>query len=79
MINKAPDKQLEKKLNWIAWAVTAVVIVLVSTMHRFKIESSIDFTFLPATYSALNAITAVILLFGLYYIKKRSQRNTKRP
>ncbi len=62
---------LEKKLNRIAWAVTAVVILLVSFMHRLKIDTDIDFTFLPAVYSTLNAITAVILIIGLYFIKTK--------
>ncbi|MEZ4932447.1 MAG: DUF420 domain-containing protein [Saprospiraceae bacterium] len=66
-----PNIALEKKLNTVAWVVTAAVIILVSTMHRFRIETSVDFTFLPAVYSALNALTAVILIAGLYFIKNK--------
>lgn len=68
-MNKQPDIILEKKLNKLAWAVTAVVLLLVSFMHRIHFETSIDFTFLPAVYSALNALTAIILIVGLYFIK----------
>ncbi len=65
-------------MNRVAWAVTAVVLFLVSTMHRFKVETDIDFTFLPAAYSSLNAVTAVILLLGLYFIKnKQAERHQK--
>lgn len=68
-MNKQPDIILEKKLNKLAWVVTAVVLLLVSFMHRIHFETSIDFTFLPAVYSALNALTAIILIVGLYFIK----------
>lgn len=63
---------LEKTLNKWAWVITAVVLLLVSVMHRIpKIPTSIDFTFLPALYSTLNAITAIILILGLYFIKQK--------
>ncbi len=69
---KQPDFQLEKKLNRWAWVITAVVLLLVSTMHKLpKIQSGIDFTFLPALYSCLNALTAGLLLAGLYFIKTK--------
>lgn len=68
-MNKQPDIILEKKLNKLAWAVTAIVLLLVSFMHRIHFETSIDFTFLPAVYSALNVLTAIILIVGLYFIK----------
>ncbi len=60
---------LEKKLNKAAWAITAVVLLLVSIMHRIHLDLGVDFTFLPAFYSTLNALTAVVLLAGLYFIK----------
>jgi putative membrane protein len=66
-----PDAALEKKLNKIAWVITAAVLLLVVMMRKIKIETSIDFTFLPAVYSSLNAITAVILMAGLYFIRQK--------
>jgi len=71
MPKKQPDIVLEKKLNRLAWVVTAVVLLAVTFMHRIHFESSIDFTFLPPFYSAMNALTAIILLVGLYYIKNK--------
>lgn len=71
MSSKQPDTVLEKKLNRIAWVITAVVLLLVSVMHRIHFETSIDFTFLPAVYSAMNALTALILVAGLYFIKNK--------
>lgn len=60
---------LEKKLNKAAWAITVVVLLLVSFMHRIRLDFGVDFTFLPAVYSTLNALTAIILIAGLYFIK----------
>lgn len=68
-----PNKVLEKKLNKVAWAVTVIVLLLVSFMHKVHFETGIDFTFLPAVYSALNAFTALLLLLGLYFIKNKQQ------
>ena len=69
-----PNILLEKKLNKFAWAITAAVLLLVSFMHKFHIETSLDFSFLPAVYSALNALTALILLAGLYFIKNKQPK-----
>ncbi len=66
---------LEKKLNRVAWAITAIVLLLVSFMHKFHFDFGVDFGFLPAVYSALNALTAVTLLVGLYFIKNKQQAN----
>ena len=66
-----PNIPLEKKLNRIAWAITAIVLLLVGMMRRVRIETEIDFTFLPALYSTLNALTALLLLFAFYFIKNK--------
>ncbi len=68
-----PNLKLEKKLNLVAWAVTIVVLLLVSLMHRFHLETDINFKFLPAVYSTLNALTAISLLVGLYFIKNKQK------
>lgn len=73
MSQKEPDILLEKKLNRAAWAITGVVLLLVSLMHRIHFDTGIDFTFLPAVYSILNALTAVTLLVGLYFIKNQQR------
>lgn len=68
--NNKPDIKLEKKLNRWAWVITAVVLLLVSTMHTLpKIFAGTDFSFLPGIYSSLNALTAVLLIAALYFIK----------
>lgn len=72
------DAALEKRLNKIAWVITAAVLLLVVMMRKIKIETGIDFSFLPAVYSTLNAITAAILVAGLYFIRKKQVRQHRR-
>lgn len=66
-----PDLALEKKMNLIAYAVSAVVLLLVGAMRRYKIDLGIDFSFLPPFHATLNALTAVILLVALWHIKNK--------
>ena len=70
--------QLEKRLNVLAWIVSAVVLLLVGLMRRYKFETDIDFGFLPPIHASLNALTAVILLFALYFIKNKEIENHRR-
>lgn len=67
-----PNLQLEKKLNTTAWIVSAVVLLLVGLMRRVKIDLGVDFSFLPPFHASLNALTAVILLAALYFIKNKN-------
>ncbi|MCC6413937.1 MAG: DUF420 domain-containing protein [Saprospiraceae bacterium] len=52
--------------------VSAVVLLLVGLMRRVKIDLGVDFSFLPPFHASLNALTAVILLVALYFIKNRN-------
>ncbi|MCB0529743.1 MAG: DUF420 domain-containing protein [Saprospiraceae bacterium] len=70
--------QLEKKLNTAAYVVSAVVLLLVGLMRRYKIDVGIDFSFLPPVHASLNALTAVILLFAFYYIKNKQIEKHRR-
>jgi len=63
---------LAKKLNKVAWVLTVAVLLLVVMMRRIHIDTDIDFTFLPAVYSTLNALTAIVLMFALYFIKQKN-------
>ena len=65
-----PNIELEKKLNKIAWLLSAVVFILVVSMRRIHIDTAIDFTWLPAFYSTLNAIVSILLIAALYAIKR---------
>jgi putative membrane protein len=60
---------LEKKLNTLAYVVSVVVLLLVALMRRVKIQTDIDFSFLPPVHASLNALTAVILVVAFIHIK----------
>lgn len=67
-----PDLALEKRLNTLAYIVSAVVLLLVGAMRRYKIDLGVDFSFLPPFHASLNALTAVILLAALYFVKNKN-------
>ena len=62
---------LERKLNRVAWALSAVVLLLVGLMRAVRIPTSIDFSFLPPVHATLNALAAVALVAALVFIKKK--------
>ncbi len=65
--------QLEKKLNVAAWIITVAVLGLVGLMRRVKITmpEGVDLGFLPPFHATLNALTALVLLVALYFIKQK--------
>lgn len=63
---------LSKKLNIAAWVVTVIVLVFAAIMHRITLDVGVDFSFLPPLYSALNALTGVVLILALYQIKQKN-------
>ncbi len=71
MPNLEPDHQLARKLNVYAWIATVVVLAVVGSMRHIHFESDIDFSFLPPLYSTLNAITGLILMMALYFIRTK--------
>lgn len=66
-----PEK--ERTLKILVWVVSAVVLILVGVMRRYKlpVPDGWDVSFLPAVNATLNGLTAVALLFSLYYVKRR--------
>lgn len=62
----------ERTLKILIWVVSAVVLLLVGVMRQYKlpVPEGWDVGFLPAVNATLNALTAVALLFSLYYIKR---------
>lgn len=68
------DLTLARKLNRLAWIVSAVVLLLVGLMRRVKISlpEGWDVSFLPPFHATLNALTAVVLLAALYFIKQKN-------
>jgi len=69
--NLQPNPSLEKKLNILAVIISVAVLALVGIMRRpeFKIQTEIDFSFLPPFHSTLNALAAIALIAALYFIK----------
>lgn len=65
-----PNVDLEKKLNRYAWVVSFVVFLLVVMTRRFKIDTDIDFSFLPPFYSIVNGLSAILLIAALWAIKR---------
>lgn len=64
--------QLAKTLNKWAWVVTGVVLLLVGMMRRVKLDVGVDLSFLPAFHATLNAVTALVLIVALYFIKQKN-------
>ena len=69
-----PNIELAKRLNKYAWAVSILVFLLVLSMRRIKFDTSIDFSGLPAFYSTLNGIVAILLILSLIAIKRGNAR-----
>jgi putative membrane protein len=69
-----PNLQLAKKLNVAAWVITGAVLILVGLMRRVKIPlpEGVDVSFLPPFHATVNALTAVVLLIALYFIKQKN-------
>jgi len=68
------NKALAKKLNIAAIVASIAVIGLVAVMRMpgMKINTSIDFSFLPPLHALFNSLVAVALLAALYYIKQKN-------
>lgn len=67
------DLSLARKLNTFAWIISAAVLLLVGLMRQVKISlpDGWDVSFLPPFHATLNALTAVVLLVALYFIKQK--------
>jgi putative membrane protein len=63
---------LAKKLNIWATVISITVIGLVASMRKIHLDLDVDFSFLPAIYSAMNAIAALFLIAALYYIRLKN-------
>ncbi len=70
--NRNPQPELARRLTVGAWIATAVVLLLVGLMRRVKLPlpEGWDFGFLPPFHATLNALTALVLVYALYEIKR---------
>ncbi len=67
----AGERMMEKKLNRWTWLFSGVVFILMLMMRRYRIDTDIDFSFLPALYSGLNILTFFALVAAFYFIRVR--------
>ena len=71
---RAPQEALSKKLAWLAWIITAVVIILVGLMRRpelrISLPAGVSLSFLPAFHAAVNSLAAVLLILALIAVKQ---------
>ena len=65
----AENPSLAKKMDRWAYLVSIIVFICVLMMRRVKIDLGVDFSFLPPFHASLNAITALILIVALYFVK----------
>jgi len=65
--------QLEKKLNIVAGIITVAVLILVGLMRQVKIPlpEGVDLHFLAPFHAGVNALTAIVLLCSLIFIKQK--------
>ncbi len=65
---------IARRLNTFAWIFTAIVLLLVGAMRRVKISlpEGWDVSFLPPFHAGVNALTALVLLLALYFIKQKN-------
>lgn len=79
MTNYSPNLPLAKKLNRWAGIISAAVILIVVSLRQIpKMDLGIDFSFLPPFYSAMNAVTAILLILALVAIKKKQIEKHKK-
>lgn len=62
---------LAKKLNRIAIVFSVIVVLVVASLRRFHIDTTVDFRFLAPLHSSLNALTAIGLLLAYFFIKQK--------
>ncbi len=68
---RTPQDTLSKKLGIAAWILSTVVLLLVVLMQKIKVPLPVGWStdFLPPIHAGLNAVTAVVLLVSLSFIK----------
>lgn len=65
------SKPSAKKLNWVAWAITILVWLLVGAMRQYKIPVNADLSFLAGINAICNTGVTIALLLALYFIKRK--------
>jgi putative membrane protein len=68
---RSGDEALAKKLNRLAWVISAAVLGLVVMMQRIKfpLPEGVELSYLPGFHALLNLGAAVFLILALWAIK----------
>lgn len=66
--------QKEKKFNRLITVVSIIVPIIVAALFRVKIPNVEPLSFLPPIYATINGLTAVLLLGGLWAIKRGERK-----
>lgn len=61
-----------KKLNLIAGVLSVLILLVVVFMRKIHFETAIDFRFLPAFHSSVNAICGLVLIIAYVQIRKKN-------
>lgn len=70
-MTRESDIALERKLNRAAWVFSVLIFLMVLMMRRFKVDTTLDLSFLPTVYSGINFVTFCLLLVAFYQIRFR--------
>jgi putative membrane protein len=67
------NPELARRLNIAAWIISGAVLTLVVLMRRVKIglPEGVELSFLPPFHATLNALTAVVLIAALVFIRQK--------
>lgn len=65
------NEQQIKKYDRLAWVISVIVLLAVIMMRRIKLDTGIDFSFLPPFHASVNALTFAVLLLGYRAIRAK--------
>lgn len=72
-LRRLPNHQLSKWLKIVSWVITGAVLVIVGMMRqpdlRIPLPEGVDLRFLPAVYSSINGIVAILLVAAIIAVK----------
>jgi putative membrane protein len=69
-MNKADVKIREQKFNRIITIISILVPLVVAVLFGVKIPNSEPLGFLPPIYASVNGLTAILLIYAIWAIKK---------
>ena len=71
-LKRPANLKLATLLKRVIWVLTAVVLILVGMMRRYKFDVGVDLSFLPPVHAVLNTIVALSLVMAVWQIKRKN-------